>query len=67
MKFLEKDGNGMELQIDMLEREILFRALELYAAEGEPEDFVVNNMFAIYEMEDALDLPRFADKGLQTN
>lgn len=32
MKFVEKDGNGLELQIDVLEREILFRALELYAA-----------------------------------
>lgn len=59
MKYREKNDNGMELHIDALEREILYRALELYAAKGSPEDFVIDNITQICEMEDALELPEF--------
>lgn len=59
MKFAEKNDNGIELHLNVLEREILYRALELYAAKGKPEDFVIDNMLRICEMEDVLELPEF--------
>lgn len=59
MKFSDKNDNGMEITINVLEREILYRALELYAAEGKPDDFVIDNITQICEMENVLELPEF--------
>lgn len=59
MKFREKNDNGAELHIDAFEREILYRALECYAAKGTPDDFVIDNMPIICEMEAVLELPEF--------
>lgn len=59
MKFAQKNNDGIEIHLELKEREILYKALEHYAAKGKPEDYVIDNLLKICEMEDVLYLPEF--------
>ena len=62
MLYSQKNDDGIELHVNVAEREILYKVLEHYAAVGKPEEYIVENMPKICQMEDVLFLPEFNKK-----
>lgn len=59
MKFAEKNDSGIELQIDLEERKLLFNALRHYSAYGENNDYIIEQVPKICEIMNVLHLPEF--------
>lgn len=57
MKFKEKHNNGIELHLDLAERELVYNALRNYSAYGESHSYLLEQVPKICEMMNVLDSP----------
>ena len=57
MKFREKNDNGIELHLDLAERELIYNALRNYSAYGESHSYLLEQVPKICEMMNVLDSP----------
>lgn len=62
MLFLEKNDDGIELHLDIDERELLYRALRHYSAYGEDDKYIVDEIPKICEILNVLEIDRFKKK-----
>ena len=59
MKFREKNDVGIELHLDVEERELIYNALRHYSAYGEDDGYIVDQIPMICEILNVLDLQDF--------
>lgn len=59
MKFLEKNNAGIELHLDVVERELIHRALRHYCAYGKEDKYIDEQIGCICEILNVLHLPAF--------
>ena len=59
MKFALKNDDGIELHLNLEERELLFNALRHYSAYGKNEAYIMEQMGNICEIMNVLDFPGF--------
>ena len=59
MKYGLKNDDGMELHIDVEERELIYNALRFYSAYGEKNNYIVEQIPKICELMNVLDMPQF--------
>ena len=64
MKFAEKNDNGIELHLNVEERELIHKALRHYSGYGEDNDYIMEQMVSICEILNVLDLPEFNRRGI---
>ena len=57
MKWREKNDDGIELHLDLEERELLYNALRNYSAYGESRSYLLEQIPKICEMMNVLDSP----------
>ena len=62
MKFREKNDGGIELHLDIGEREILYNALRCYSAYGESRSYLSDVVPKICEMMNVIDHPDIKKK-----
>lgn len=63
MKFAEKNDSGIELHLDLEERELLYNALRHYSAYGKDNGYIIEQIPKICEIMNVLDLPEFKRGG----
>lgn len=63
MKFAEKNDSGIELHLDLQERELLYNALRHYSAYGRNDSYIIEQIPKICEIMNVLDLPEFKSGG----
>ena len=61
MQYREKNDDGIELHLDVKERELIWQALGIYSAYGK-ERYVLDDIPLICELRNVLDLPEFYRK-----
>jgi len=59
MKFRLKNDEGIELHLDLQERELLYDALRHYSAYGENQNRILDQIPKICEIMNVLDCPDF--------
>lgn len=59
MKFSEKNNDGIELHLDVGERELLHKALRHYSAYGKEDEYIDFHIPCICEFLNILHLPEF--------
>ena len=59
MLFAEKNDNGIELNLSVEERELLYNALRHYSAYGKNDSYILEQIGKICEIMNVLDLPQF--------
>ena len=64
MKFGVKNDDGIELHLDVEERELLYTALRHYSAYGKEKN-VLEQMEKICEILNVLHLPEFDKRGIE--
>lgn len=57
MKFGEKNDGGIELHLDLEERELVYNALRNYSAYGQSHSYLLEQVPKICEMMNVLDSP----------
>lgn len=62
MKFREKNDNGIELVLDLDERELLYNALRNYSAYAESRSYLEDQIPKICEIMNVLDHPDIRQK-----
>lgn len=62
MKFREKNDNGIELVLDLEERELFYNALRNYSAYAESRSYLENKIPKICELMNVLDHPDIRQK-----
>ncbi len=60
MKYGLKNDGGIELHLDLEERELLYEALHHYSAYGENEHKILDQIPKICEILNVLDTPEFS-------
>lgn len=60
MKFRLKNDEGIELYLDLQERELLYDALRHYSAYGENQDRILDQIPKLCEILNVLDTPAFS-------
>ena len=63
MKFAEKNDSGIELHLDLQERELLYNALRHYSAYGRNDSYIIEQIPKICEIMNVLDSPQFWKRG----
>ncbi len=59
MKFAKKNDSGIELHLDIEERELLYNALRHYSAYGKDNGYIIEQIPKICEIMNVLDSPEF--------
>ena len=59
MKFALKNDDGIELHLNLEERELLFNALRHYTVYGKNDSYIMEQMGNICEIMNVLDYPDF--------
>ena len=62
MKFREKNDGGIELHLDIGERELLYNALRVYSAYGESRSYLSDMIPKICEIMNVIDHPDIKNK-----
>lgn len=65
MKFGLKNDEGIELHLNLEERELLYTALRHYSAYGKDDDYIMEQMVKICEVLNVLHLPEFDKRGIK--
>lgn len=63
MKFGLKNDEGIELHLNLEERELLYNALRHYSAYGKDNGYIIEQIPKICEIMNVLDSPQFWKRG----
>lgn len=64
MLFKEKNDDGIELHLNLEERELLFNVLRYYGAYVKPDSYFIEHTGKICEILNVLHLPEFDKRGI---
>lgn len=65
MKFREKNDGGIDLHLDIEERELLYNALRCYSAYGENRSYLLDVVPKICEIMNVIDHPNIKKEALK--